>query len=75
MQNYYFHNDKFIKENPVIKRPTLLNKTNKKRSVDINRLLNRVKLDHKNEKKQKFVLLSLSIFLICSMGVFVTIIK
>jgi hypothetical protein len=76
MQNNTFHNSKSLQENFDIKKDIYPSyNTDQKINVDINKLLNRIKLDHKNEKKQKFIFFSLSILLICSMGIFISIIK
>jgi hypothetical protein len=67
MQKVYFHNDKSIDENINTKRLSEVNYIGEKQVVDINKLLNRVKIDQKNETKQKiifysFVILGLSLF-------------
>jgi|TARA_B100000780_G_C21106753_1_gene446986 hypothetical protein len=75
MRNNTFHNDRSIIKNLDKKEPFSPNYIDKKINVDINRLLNRVKLDYKNEKKEKIIFFSLSVLLLSSMGVFITIIK
>ena len=44
-------------------------------NVDINKLLNRVKLNQKNEIKSKIIYFSSAIFLLSFVGFFITIIK
>ena len=53
MQKMYFHNDKSIDQNINTKRLSEAQHISKKQVVDINKLLNRVKIDQKNETKQK----------------------
>ncbi len=45
------------------------------RNVDINMLLNRVKVDQLIEKKKRFIFFSLGILLLALMGTFLSIIK
>ena len=49
------------------KKPQTFNKK-KISNVDINKLLNRVRLNEKNEKKEKFVFLGMGIFVVGLMG-------
>ena len=51
MQKTYFHNNKSFDENKDKKKLTQISKLNKK-IVDINILLNRVKIEEKNEPKR-----------------------
>ena len=53
MKKNIFYNDKFIKREVDIKVLPQLNDLYKKKNVDINRLLNRVKVDQNIEKKKK----------------------
>ncbi|MDA7573036.1 hypothetical protein N8745_02105 [Candidatus Pelagibacter sp.] len=46
---------------------------NKRRSVDINKLLNRVKIDKKKETKKKIILLGFGILILGLTGIFVSI--
>jgi len=57
MEKMYFHNRKIINQN--IKISPQAQNLNKKYVVDINKILNRVKLETKNEKKKKFIFFSL----------------
>ena len=52
MQKTYFHNNKSISESKVKKKTIPLQYIDQKRIVDINKLLNRVKLDRKIETKK-----------------------
>ena len=67
MPKVYFHNEKSIDQNINTKRLSEAQYINKRQVVDINKLLNRVKIDQKNETKRKiifysFVILGLSLF-------------
>ena len=59
MQKNYFHDNKHISENKVQKKKISLQYIDQKRIVDINKLLNRVKTDQKNETKQKIIFIAL----------------
>jgi len=59
MQKYYFHNGKLTNENKSKKKlPQSLN-IDIKSVVDINILLNKVKIEEKNQKKEKLFFLVL----------------
>ena len=58
MQKAYFHNRKHNSEKKVQKKTNLLQYIDEKRIVDINKLLNRVKIDQKNETKRKIIFYS-----------------
>tara|TARA_B100000767_G_C19555825_1_gene446912 strand:- start:152 stop:379 length:228 start_codon:yes stop_codon:yes gene_type:complete len=75
MSKSYFHNDKFIIENnkKKILNPTVNVKT--KSVVDINILLNRVKLEEKSEIKRKIIFYSLVTLLLTIIGMFIAIMK
>jgi hypothetical protein len=75
MQKNFFHNSKSIEKSPVIRSISNAQLTNKKINVDINKLLNRVKMDQLNEKKNKAIFFGIGISLISFMGIFLTIIK
>ena len=55
MQKTYFHDRKHISEKKVQKKNIPLQYIDQKRIVDINKLLNRVKIDQKNENKKKII--------------------
>tara|TARA_B110000285_G_C15013937_1_gene557961 strand:- start:123 stop:350 length:228 start_codon:yes stop_codon:yes gene_type:complete len=75
MQKKFFYNGKSIEKSPDIKSISNTQLTNKKINVDINKLLNRVKMDQMNEKKYKAIYFGIGISLIIFMGIFLTIIK
>tara|TARA_B110000037_G_scaffold208284_1_gene256213 strand:- start:1301 stop:1543 length:243 start_codon:yes stop_codon:yes gene_type:complete len=75
MQKTYLHNYKISNENKVIKKNLQSADVNIKSVVDINILLNRVKVEEKNEIKRKiifYILITLTLFLF---GSLITIIK
>ena len=55
MQKTYFHDSKHISEKKVQKKTIPLQYIDQKRIVDINKLLNSVKIDQKNEAKRKII--------------------
>ena len=58
MLNKIFHNDKSSLNNLKIKEFSKFNYLKKEVNVDVNKLLNRVKINEKNEKKQKIIFLA-----------------
>ena len=69
MQKAYFHNRKHNSEKKVQKKTNLLQYIDEKRIVDINKLLNRVRIDEKNDTKKKIIFYSLTIL---ALGLFLT---
>ena len=59
MRKVYFHNGKSIDQNINTKRLSEAQHVSEKQVVDINKLLNRVKIDQKNETKRKIIFYSL----------------
>jgi glutamine phosphoribosylpyrophosphate amidotransferase len=75
MQKYYFHNGKLTNENKSKKKlPQSLN-IDIKSVVDINILLNKVKIDEKNQIKRKIIFFSLVITILILFGTFITFLK
>ena len=74
MEKTYFHNRKHISEKKVQKK-TPLQYIDQKRIVDINKLLNRVKIDQKNETKQKITFYSFTILGLSLLGASITLLK
>jgi hypothetical protein len=68
MYKNIFHNKKLIEEHSI------LNKSSKK-IVDVNKLLNRVKLDEKDQILKKSIFFGFIILLIGTLGFFLSIIK
>ena len=75
MQKTYFHDKKHISEKKVQKKTIPLQYIGQKRIVDINKLLNRVKIDQKNETKQKIIFYSSTILGLSLLGTLITFLK
>ena len=75
MRKVYFHNEKSIDQNINTKRLSEVNYIGEKQVVDINKLLNRVKIDQKNETKRKFIFYSLTILSLSLLGTLITVLK
>ena len=71
----YFHNDKSIDQNINTKKLSKVQNVSKKQVVDINKLLNRIKIDHKKETKRKIIFYSLSILGLSLLGTLITFLK
>jgi len=75
MQKYYFHNGKLTNENKSKKKlPQSLN-IDIKSVVDINILLNKVKIEEKNQKKRKIIFFSFVTTILILLGTFITFLK
>ena len=75
MQKNYFHNYGSTNENKANKESTQTSKVDTKYVVDINILLNRVKIEEKNEIKRKIIFFSFATFAIGLFGTFIAMIK
>ena len=75
MQKIYFHNGKSTDKNLIIKRSFGAQPIGEKQIVDINKLLNRVKKDKKNETKRKIIFYSTVILALALFATFITLIK
>ena len=75
MPKVYFHNGKSIDQNINTKRLSEVNYIGEKQVVDINKLLNRVKIDQKNETKRKIIFYSLTILGLSLLGTLITLLK
>ena len=71
----YFHNNKSIDQNINTKKLFKVQNISEKQVVDINKLLNRIKIDHKNETKRKIIFYSLSILGLSLLGTLITFLK
>mgnify|MGYP001290046881 FL=1 len=71
MQNINFHNYKSIEKS--LEKRELSYLQNKKTNVDINKLLNRVKIDQQNEKIKEIIFVCSAVLLLSFMGIFVSI--
>ena len=75
MPKVYFHNEKSIDQNINTKRLSEAQHISEKQVVDINKLLNRVKLDQKNDAKRKFIFYSLTILGLSLLGTLIIALK
>ena len=75
MQKVYFHNGKSIDQNINTKRLSEVQYVSKKQVVDVNKLLNRVKIDQKNETKRKIIFYSSAILALTLFSTFIVAIK
>jgi hypothetical protein len=71
MQKIYFHVREHKNEKKVKKKTILLKYIDQNRIVDINKLLNRVRIDKRNENKRKIIFCSL---ITLALGLFSTLI-
>ena len=75
MPKVYFHNEKSIDQNINTKRLFEAQHINERQVVDINKLLNRVKIDQKNETKRKIIFYSFVILGLSLLGTLITFLK
>ena len=75
MEKTYFHDRKHIGEKKVNKKTIPLQYNDQKRIVDINKLLNRVKIDKKNETKRQILFYSSVILALTLFSTFIVVIK
>ena len=75
MRKVYFHNEKSIDQNINKKRLSEVQHVSEKQVVDINKLLNRVKIDQKNEIKRKIIFYSFTILGLSLLGTLITVLK
>ena len=75
MQKMYFHNYKASDQNTNTKKLSKVQNISEKQAVDINKLLNRIKIDHKKEIKLKIIFYSLSILGLSLLGTLITLLK
>jgi len=75
MLKTYFYNNRSINKNKVQKKTIPVQYIDQKRIVDINKLLNRVRIDKKNETKRKIIFYSSSILAISLFSTLIVTIK
>jgi len=75
MQKTYFHDNQHISEKNDQKKAITVEKINQKRRVDINKLLNRVRIEKKNDNKRKIIFYSSVILSLSLFSILLTIIK
>ena len=75
MRKVYFHNGKSVDQNINTKRLSDLQHIGERQVVDINKLLNRVKIDQKNETKRKIIFYSFVILGLSLLGALIAFLK
>jgi len=75
MPKVYFHNEKSIDQNINTKRLSEAQHIGERQVVDINKLLNRVKIDQKNDTKRKIIFYSFVILGLSLSGALITFLK
>ena len=75
MQKAYFHNGKSINRNINTKKLPLIRNIDRKKVVDINKLLNRVKIDQRKDTKKKIIFYSFTVVALSIFGSLITILK
>ena len=75
MQKTYFHDSKHFSEKKVQKKTIPLQYIDQKRIVDINKLLNSLKIDQKNETKRKIIFYSSTVLGLSLLGTLITFLK
>jgi len=75
MPKVYFHNGKSIDQNINTKKLSEAQHISERQVVDINKLLNRVKIDQKNETKRKIIFYSFVILGLSLLGTLITFLK
>ncbi|MDA7713812.1 hypothetical protein N8824_00730 [Candidatus Pelagibacter sp.] len=68
MQKNYFHNGKFLIENINQKKTNPIQLINQKENVDINKLLNKVRINNKNESKKKTIFYSSTLLALAALS-------
>ena len=75
MRKVFYHNEKSIDQNINTKKLSKAQNISEKQVVDINKLLNRVKIDQKNETKRKIIFYSLTILGLSLVGLIIFTLK
>ena len=73
MKKDVFNNDTLNRKNLEIRGLFNSEYVGRERNIDINKLLNRIKIDQQNIKKQKIIFFGLGVLLVGFMGIFVSI--
>mgnify|MGYP001404597585 CR=1 FL=1 len=75
MRKVYFYNEKSIDQNINKKKLSEAQHIAERQVVDINKLLNRVKIDQKNEKKKRIIFYSFVVLGLFLLGTLITFLK
>ena len=73
MNKEFFHNQRLYNNGLDTKIASNFKGVQRKKIVNINKLLNRVKVNQLIEKKQKIIFLSVGVCLLCSVGALLSI--
>ena len=73
MQKNIFYSQRLINDDSKLEYFPVIKNVKKKQKVDINKLLNRVRIREQHEKKKKFIYLGLSILSLSIVGIFLKI--
>ena len=75
MPKVFYHNKKLVDQKTITKKLSKVQSISEKQVVDINKLLNRVKIDQKNETKRKIIFYSLIILGFSLLGALIQFLK
>ena len=75
MRKVFYHNEKSFDQNIKTKKLSKAQNISERQVVDINKLLNRVKIDQKNETKRKIIFYSFVILGLSLLGTLITFLK
>ena len=75
MYKNFFHNNKSLNEKKVEKKYPQVSNIGTKEAVDINILLNRVRIEEKNEIKRKIIFFCLTMIALSLFTTFIVILK
>jgi len=75
MKKVFYYKERLIDQNINTKKLFKAQNINEKQVVDINKLLNRVKIDQKNETKRKIFFYSFTALGLFLLGTLITLIK
>ena len=75
MRKVFYHNGKSIDQNINTKKLSKAQNISERQVVDINKLLNRVKIDQKNEKKRKIIFYSSTVLGLSLLGTLITFLR
>ena len=75
MQKTYFHDNKHNSEKKAQKKNIPTQFIDQERIVDINKLLNRIRIDKRNETKRKIIFYSSTVLGLSLLGTLITFLK
>ena len=75
MKKVFYYKERLIDQNINTKKLFKAQNINEKQVVDINKLLNRVKIDQKNETKRKIIFYSSTVLGLSLIGILITLLK